>query len=60
MSKYALLSAQGTACAETVLTADEYADPARRAAIENAARSDTSADAPVLGTWTDVTDNDAL
>lgn len=57
MRLYALVSAQGTACAETVLRSDEYT-PAARARVERAAALDRSADRPVAGTWTDVTDND--
>jgi hypothetical protein len=60
MRKYALVSSQGTACAETVLYEDEYT-PERRAYIEaNIVRSMPAIDRPVLGSWTDVTDNDAL
>jgi hypothetical protein len=57
---FALLSEQGTACAETVLTEDEYNDPERRRAAENRARLTSGDDPPVPGTWTDVTDNDAI
>lgn len=59
MSKiFALLSKQGTACSETVLFAYEYTAEAR-ARIE-ADIDASSPDAPVAGTWTDCTGNDAL
>jgi hypothetical protein len=57
---YAMLDAQGTACAETTLTAEEFADPARVRSAESRARHTTGPDAPVPGTWTDVSDNDAV
>lgn len=57
---FALLSSQGTACLETVLTAEEYAEPMRRRAAENRARHTPGPDAPQPGTWTDVSDNDAI
>lgn len=61
MSKlFALLTKQGTACPETVLTEEEHADPIRRAAADKRARHTQGPDAPVPGTWTDVTDNDAI
>lgn len=55
---YALLSTQGTACHETVLLAHEYTAEAR-ARIE-ADIDPSNPDAPVPGTWTDCTENDAL
>lgn len=58
MKFYALLSAQGTACAETVLREDEY-NERNREAVERAAARMTGDDRPVLGTWTDVSDNEA-
>lgn len=58
MRYYALLSSQGTACAETVLREDEYTAE-NRFAMEVAATSRTDADAPVPNTWTDVSDNEA-
>ena len=60
MRYFALLTAGGTACAETALTEDEYNDPIKRAAVENRARHTTGHDAPVPGTWTDVTDNEFI
>jgi hypothetical protein len=58
MKKFALVSAQGTACAETVLLESEYT-PEMRARIE-AQIDPANSDAPIPGTWTDVTDNDAF
>jgi hypothetical protein len=55
---YALCSAQGTACSETVLTAAEYADPGTRALTE-ATFCRGRPDDPLPGTWTDVSDNEA-
>jgi hypothetical protein len=55
---YALCSAQGTACLETVLTAAEYADPETRARTETAFCQGRPDD-PLPGTWTDVSDNEA-
>ena len=60
MRYFAMLSAQGTACAETVLTEDEYADPLRVRTAETRARHTPGPDAPIPGTWTDVTDNDFI
>lgn len=57
MKFYALLSAQGTACAETVLREDEYTERNREAVERTVARM-TGDDRPVLGTWTDVSDNE--
>jgi hypothetical protein len=56
---YAMVSKQGTACAETTLTEEEYRDPTRRRAAETRARHTAGEDAPIPGSWTDVTDNDA-
>lgn len=56
MLKFALLSEQGTACAETVLSESEYT-AANRAKIEKSFCG-IGPDAPQAGTWTDVTDND--
>lgn len=56
---YALVSEQGTACAETVLIGDECNNPAVRAAIERQFCTGKP-DAPIAGTWTDVSDNDYL
>lgn len=56
--RYALLSPQGTACPETVLTEDEYNIPQNRAHFEKL-YCRGGADDPVPGTWTDVTDNEA-
>lgn len=58
LRRFALCSPQGTACAETVLTAAEYADPGRRAAVE-AQFCRGGADDPVAGQWADVTHNEA-
>ncbi len=55
---YALLSNQGTACDETALSADEYTAE-NRARIE-AAIDPENPDAPVPGTWTDCSGNEAL
>lgn len=57
MKRYALLTAQGTACAETVLDEEEYT-PEWRATVEAACCNGGAAD-PVAGTWTDVTENEA-
>ena len=59
MHIYALLDDQGTACSETVLLRDEYND-VNRAAAETAAAKDDSPNAPVPGTWTDVSDNEHI
>lgn len=59
---FALLSEKGTACAETALVSDEDT-PKNRAAIDAMAQREQDAgvpDPPVPGTWTDVTDNDAI
>jgi len=60
---YALRSAQGTACAETVLREEEFT-PERRAEVEATACRpspwSSADDLPVPGTWMDVSDNDAL
>jgi hypothetical protein len=56
---YALLSAQGTACLETVLTEQEFNDPQMRERVEAAARADKLSDPPIPGSWTDVSDNEA-
>lgn len=56
---FALLTKSGTACAETVLYEDEYT-PERRAYIEaNTVMGMPIIDRPILGTWTDVSDNEA-
>jgi hypothetical protein len=57
--RYALLSPQGTACPETVLDWREYQDPSNRLHTEKNYCKDGDRDAPVAGTWTDVTDNEA-
>ena len=56
---FALLSSQGTACTETVLTESEYANAAMRAKIERACCNLGWPDDPVPGTWTDVSNNEA-
>lgn len=54
---FAMLSNQGTACFETALCgADDT--PAARALVE--AQIMQGPDSPVLGTWTDCSDNEAL
>lgn len=54
----ALLSSQGTACSETALYgADDT--PEARARIEAAIVSSQD-DAPIPGTWTDCSENEAL
>lgn len=55
---FALCSAQGTACSETVLTAAEYADPGTRARIEKGCCLGRPDD-PIPGTWADVSGNEA-
>jgi len=57
MKRYALLSPQGTACPETVLTEEEYT-PEWRAATEELC-CNGGPDDPVRDTWTDVTKNAA-
>lgn len=59
-SVYALLNSQGTACAETALFAfmGEYT-AANRARVESEI-DPRSPDAPVPGTWTDCSENEAL
>lgn len=57
--KVALVTSQGTACSETVLYADEDT-PEMRASIERQFCSRAGYDQPLPGTWTDVSDNDAL
>ena len=54
----ALVSAQGTACAETALYGSEDT-PEQRASIERQ-YCNSGPDDPVPGTWTDVSDNEAL
>ena len=58
MRYFALLSKQGTACSETVLSEREYADPVNRLQTEKS-YCKGGYDDPVPGTWTDVTDNGA-
>lgn len=58
MKKYALVSSQGTACAETILFENEYT-PEGRARIERQFCNGTN-DAPITGTWRDVSENEAL
>ena len=57
---YALASKQGTACDETALCAECYAFLEHKMAIEEDASHSIYKDPPVLGTWTDCTDNEAL
>ena len=57
MRLYALVSQQGTACAEIVLTEEEFTSEWRRKTEAQFCRG--RADDPVAGTWTDVTDNEA-
>jgi hypothetical protein len=57
---YALVSAQGTACAETVIRSDEDT-PELRAIIEKRhCLNRPGWDDPIPGSWTEVTDNDAF
>lgn len=58
MKLYAMLSSQGTACAETVLTAKEYKQVHIRERVEKYCCTGAP-DAPVKGSWTDVSDNEA-
>lgn len=51
---FALVSSQGTACSETCFCSECGIDEVERGSVF------TGRDAPVPGTWTDVTDNDAL
>ena len=54
--RYAMLSPQGTACLETVLTETENTPEWRAAVEETYCRG--GPDDPVVGTWTDVTENE--
>lgn len=56
--KFALLSDQGTACSETVLHESEFTTENRLKIETECCRGRN--DDPVRGTWTDVTDNDAI
>ncbi len=56
--KFALVSDQGTACAETVLLEEEYTEKYRQRIEERFCRG--RPDDPIRGTWTDVSDNDAV
>jgi hypothetical protein len=56
--RYALLTATGTACSETVLNEDEFT-PDWRSRVEEQCCARTDRDAPLPNTWTDVTDNEA-
>ena len=55
---FALLSQQGTACAETALYEHEYNEPSIREAVEHDF-CHGGQDDPIKGSWTDVTDNEA-
>jgi hypothetical protein len=57
LRRYALLSDQGTACPETVLVGNDYT--AKTRALVEAELCTGKPNAPVAGTWTDVTDNEA-
>jgi len=57
MTKYALLSAQGTACTETTLEAKDYSPDSKRRVEQQFC--DGGHDSPVPGTWTDIADNEA-
>lgn len=57
--KYALLSKQGTACPETVLTDKEYTPENRRRIEQWVEAQPLTDDSPICGTWTDVSENDA-
>lgn len=54
---YALVTKQGTACSETVLTEEEYTE-ANRASVEYSC-CNGGWDDPLPGTWVDVSDNEA-
>lgn len=56
----ALLSRQGTACPETALIDDEDTPVARRQVEATLIPDDPDPDAPVPGTWTDVSDNESI
>ena len=56
---FALVSSQGTACSETCLCA-RCDSPRARAVIDAAAARDPSPDAPISGSWRDVSENDHL
>ena len=61
MRKYALVSGQGTACHETVLYGKEYTEENRASVEARIAHSTMSEiDRPIPGSWTDVTENDAV
>lgn len=55
---FAMLTACGTACAETALYGEEDT-PEKRAEVE-ARCCGVGLDPPIAGTWTDVSENDAL
>lgn len=55
----ALLSKQGTACYETTLYNDEDT-PENRTKVEREYCHADHIDPPIAGTWTDVSDNEAL
>ena len=54
--KFALVSDQGTSCSETCLCSEHYTEQNRNLIESSTA---TGHDQPILGTWTDVTENDA-
>ena len=56
--KFAMLSEQGTACSETVLKDNEFTAENRYKIEAECCRG--RHDDPIRGTWTDVSDNDAL
>lgn len=58
MKKFALISNQGTACAETVLSEKEFTPEFRERIEKQFCRG--GEDDPLPDTWRDVTDNEAL
>lgn len=56
--RFALLSPQGTACPETVLTEVEYSQLSMRMQVQDQFCNGGDDD-PVRGSWTDVTENEA-
>ena len=57
---YALLTAKGTACTETVLYSDEYTEENRKQIEMQFCSSLVHDDPPIADTWTDVTLNTAF
>ena len=59
MRYYAMLSAQGTVCLETVLNEAEFNSPLRQK-TESQCCTVGVMDPPIAGSWVDVTHNDAV